>query len=73
MVQTSPGPESVAATCKAGYVSLDCSGDFSSKSIAASKLSAVQLAFVTTGSLFIRVDDAKMHNGYCVARRVDNL
>ena len=73
MVQTSPGPESVAPSCKAGFVSVDCSGAYFSKSIAATKLGAIQLAFVTSGRLFLRIDDAKKHNGYCVVRRADNL
>lgn len=61
--------------CSRGFVTFDCVGAFpetSSRSAAQAKLSAAQLAFVTGGRLFVRLNPNRKHNGYCLADRVDN-
>lgn len=53
--------------CGKKWISLDCAGDFNSKSIARSMLELSQIAKATTTDVSVYVDDRKLHNGKCVA------
>ena len=70
-VQISPGPETVAANCKRGWVVLDCMGTFGNKGIAQQKLDIVLLSRVLNQKTLVVIDPTKGHNGYCLAERVD--
>ena len=74
MVWVVPGPETLALdnACKSAYVSLDCAGDFGTKSSGQAKLQAAQLAYVTEQSINFYVDSTKQHNGFCVATNAQN-
>lgn len=61
------------ANCAGSWVSVGCSGAFGSKSNATSRLSALQLAYVTGTDVRVFVDDTRKANGSCYATRVDNL
>ena len=61
------------AGCNGLFVTLDCTGELgSSKSIASAKLGAVQLAMVTDTVVRVTVDNTRLANNYCIARRIDN-
>ena len=73
MARITPGPQAQGLDCAPSFVTLDCSGELgSSKSIAAQKYSAVQLALVTGARIKVVVNDNKKANGYCYASRIDN-
>ncbi|MEM1190959.1 MAG: hypothetical protein AAGI72_20680 [Pseudomonadota bacterium] len=73
MARLSPGPQVLGLNCANGFVTFDCKGQLgSARADANAKLAAAQLAFVTDTQLFIRVDDTKKANGFCLAVRVDN-
>jgi hypothetical protein len=55
----------------ANWVSLDCDGAYASKAAAQSMLDSAQLAFALNKKVFLKVDDSKKHNGFCVAVRLD--
>jgi hypothetical protein len=55
------------------WVSLDCDGAYASKASAQRILDSAQLAFALNKRVFMKVDDSKKHNGYCVATRIDLL
>jgi hypothetical protein len=65
-------PSTSGLICKDPWVTFSCTGEFNSKSQAAIKVAAAQLALVTQTKLYVEIDDTKKHNGYCFARRVDN-
>lgn len=73
MAQLETPPSTSGLICKDSWVTFSCTGEFNSKSQAAIKVSAAQLALVTQTPLYIQVDDTKKHNGYCFAPRVDNF
>ena len=73
MIVLLPGPETLGLNCPAVWVTLNCSGDYNSKEVGYQKLQAAQLALVTGTTVHVWVDDTKKHNGYCYARRIDNL
>lgn len=73
MAFVNPSPSDEGLDCSASWITFSCTGDFNSKSDAQSKVSAAQLALVTRGRVGIRVEDDRKHNGYCFARRIDNL
>ena len=56
--------------CGNKWISLDCSGDFMEKSIARSMLEVAQIASATGKDVTAYVDDAKRHNGRCVAYQI---
>ena len=60
-------------SCPGSWVAVGCDGRFGSKSNAAQRLSALQLAYVTGRNVRVFVDDTKKANGSCYATRVDNL
>lgn len=57
--------------CPANWVSLDCSGDFHSKPNARRMWDSAQMAFALGASVEVWVNDAKKHNGYCVADQIN--
>ena len=73
MAIVSPSPSTKGLNCKPDWVTFSCSGDFNSKEIGQQKLSAAQLALVTGDPVSIVVVDTRKHNGYCYAKRIDNL
>jgi len=61
------------AGCSGRFVTLDCTGELgSSNSIASAKLGAAQLALVTDTTVRVTVDNTRVANRYCLARRIDN-
>ena len=73
MAKLIPGPETKGLNCAAFFATIDCSGELgSSKSLAAQKYSAAQLALVTGAKVKVVVVDTKKANGYCYLQRIDN-
>ena len=73
MAKIVPGPETIGIECSPEYVTFSCSGDFNTKEVGNRKFSGAQLSLVSQGRVSVRVDDTKKHNGYCYARRLDNI
>lgn len=73
MALTFPGPQGTGLNCGGGWVTFSCSGDFNSKSAGNLKLQSAMLSIVTGKNVAIVIDDTKKHNGYCFARRIDNI
>lgn len=72
MAKLQPGPETLGGvSCKAGWVTFSCTGDFGTKSSGQNSLSQAQLAMIRDKPVFVVVDDGFKHNGYCYAPRVD--
>ena len=72
MAEVQPPPSSYQTVdCKGVFVTFDCTGDFTTSRDSQAKLGSAQLALITGSSLLIRVNDAKKHNGFCYAERVD--
>ena len=67
-----PGPQTTTLTCGNDWVSFDCTGNFHSKSIANQMFSAAQLAYITESDFRVKLNDAELHNGFCVAYVADN-
>ena len=57
--------------CRDGWVTFSCSGNHTSKSNAMRLLDSAQLAFVTGRKVQVYVDDARKHNNWCFAYRID--
>lgn len=57
--------------CPSQWVSLSCTGTFTTKDIAYRMLDSAQMAYALGKKVLIEVDDTKKHNGYCYASRVD--
>jgi hypothetical protein len=57
----------------ASWVSLDCDGIYSSVAGSQRLFDSGQMAFALNMKVNVRVDDSKMHNGYCVAVRLDTI
>lgn len=72
MAFMNPGPQSLTLNCGNDWVSFDCTGDFHSKSIANQMFSAAQLAYITDSDFRVKLNDAELHNGFCVAYVADN-
>jgi hypothetical protein len=64
--------ESTDLTCRDVWVSFSCSGDFNSSSFGFKKFQAAQLALITGKRIRVKLNDAKTHNGYCYAERIDS-
>jgi len=65
---------SVANGCpSSGWVSLDCVGTFAVKEIGERNYATALAASMASKKISVYIDNAKKHNGYCVARRVDML
>jgi hypothetical protein len=74
MAYLSVSPQESGLNCPAGrWVTMSCSGDLTSKSNAMRLFDSAQLAFVTNKTVSVTVDDAKKHNGWCFAARIDVL
>jgi hypothetical protein len=73
MARIAPQPASRSLNCPGGWVTFSCSGDFTTVETGNRKFQAAQLAMMTGTMVFIQVDDLRKHNGFCYARRVDNL
>ena len=74
MALLEPGPNAQGQiNCGAPFASMSCDGTFNSKSDAANKLSALQLAMITDTVVGVRVDDARKVPGteFCFVMRVD--
>lgn len=73
MARVIPNPKTDLPECGGSFVTFDCKGILgTSKSDSAAALSAAQLALVARTEVFMRVDDTKRANGYCLAVRIDN-
>lgn len=57
--------------CSSRWVSVDCAGEYHSKETSRRLWDSAQLAMALDSSVFIVINDAKKHNGYCVADRLD--
>jgi hypothetical protein len=57
--------------CPSNWVSFSCDGTYAAKDVASMMLDQAQLAYATKRSVYVVVDDAKKHNGYCLATRLD--
>ena len=71
MALITPKPQDVLATCRGGFVTFSCIGDFNSKADGLAKFQTSMLAALSGGSIYLVIDDTKKHNGYCYAPRVD--
>jgi hypothetical protein len=57
--------------CPSNYVAFSCDGTYVAKDTAQMMLDQAQLAYVLKKTVVVMVDDAKKHNGYCTATRLD--
>ncbi len=57
--------------CPGKSVSFSCSGDFTTKDIAYRMFDTAQMAYAMGHRVVVTVDDAKKHNGYCYANRIE--
>lgn len=58
--------------CRNYWLSFSCTGDFNPPEVGYRKLDAAQLALVTKTPVSVIMEDNKLHNGFCFARRIDN-
>jgi hypothetical protein len=58
---------------EASWLSLSCSGTFTTKDVAYRMLDSAQMAYALGRPVLIQVDDTKKRNGYCYASRIDAL
>ena len=58
-------------SCPSGWVTFSCSGVFTSKDVAYRMFDSALMAFALGYRVTVLVDDAKKHNGYCYADRID--
>ena len=65
--------EATGLDCPGRWVAFSCSGEHVSKAEAMRLYDAAQLAFVSGRRAMLRVDDARKHDGYCFAPRIDVL
>ncbi len=65
-------PKAKLAKCGATWVSFDCRGKFATDPLLAYRLlDQAQLALAANKSVRVTVDDARIVNGICFARRLD--
>lgn len=57
--------------CANRWISLDCKGSYHSKEASRLMWDAANLAYATESNVYVVVNDARKHNGYCVADRLD--
>ena len=60
-----------SVNCLGSWVSFSCDGTHASKDTASLMFDQAQLAWATKRPVYVQVDDTKLHNGYCTARRLD--
>ena len=65
--------EATGLDCPGRWVAFSCSGEHVSKAEAMRLYDAAQLAFVSGRQAMVRLDDARKHDGYCFAPRIDVL
>ncbi len=54
-----------------GWVSLDCDNTYNSDAESKRKYAMALTALAANKSVSVKIDNTKIHNGYCVAERVD--
>lgn len=60
-----------ALNCPSNWVSFSCDGTYAAKDVASLMLDQAQLVWATKRSVYVTVDDMKLHNGYCTATRLE--
>ena len=60
----------VLAGCKDSWVTFSCSGNFASKSDASAMMESAKMAYALNKTVLMRVDNTKLHNGYCFSNYV---
>jgi hypothetical protein len=73
MAALSVNPQSVLPSCGSSWVTFSCTGDFMDRVRAYRMLDAAELALATGKRVNVWFRDDKMHNGYCLADRLDVL
>lgn len=71
MALLSADPQTVLPSCQNWWLSFSCSGDFIDPMRAYRMLDAAELALATGKQVQVFFQDDKMHNGYCLANRID--
>lgn len=61
----------VGTGCTGNWVTFSCSGSFTDKDRAYRMLDSAQMAIALNKRVTVYVDNAKLHNGYCFASRID--
>lgn len=56
--------------CKNEWVTFDCTANFITAAESARLLNAAQMADALDLKVNLRLDDSQLHNGYCLAKRV---
>ena len=70
-LSTALSAASPTPNCPLNWVSFSCDGTYASKDAANLMLDQAQLAWATKRQVYVKVDDTKLHNGYCTATRLD--
>jgi hypothetical protein len=75
LIRMTVNPRNLLPTCKNNWVSFSCDGTHTSKDVAYRMLEMSQMAFVLDKGVLVIVDDnpLKMHDGFCLATRLDLL
>lgn len=60
----------IGLNCPGKWISFSCDGTFNKKDLAYHMFDLSQVSFVTKNKVYIKVDDLKKHNGYCVAESI---
>jgi len=71
MVLIDKNPKLTLPTCGNHWVSFSCTGTYAPKDLAYRMFDTAQLALVTNKTVTLRIEDTKLHNGYCYASRID--
>ena len=71
MASLSKDPAEVLPACKSSWVTFSCDGTYTDPVLAYRMLDQAQLALATGMKVLVFVDDSKMHNGYCLASRIN--
>ena len=61
----------VGAGCTGYWVAFSCTADFADKDRAYRMFDMAQMAYTLNKRVTVFVDNTKLHNGYCVANRID--
>ena len=72
MIRVSPSAATVISGCTE-WLTMSCSGYFTSKSSAAAMLSQAQLAMVTAQPALVLINNLKQHSGFCFVERIDTV
>jgi hypothetical protein len=70
MAQLADPPSGEGLDCIRPWVSFSCTGDFVERDAASRNFEMAQIAQLTERTVFIQVDDARKHNGYCLASKI---